>query len=693
MTSLQLLQHGMAHHTAGRLQEAEQTYRLILMTDPRNPDAMHLLGVIAQTAGKHDQAAGLIRQAIAVRPGDAVAWGNLGNALGSLGRVDEAADAYRRAFTLDPAHADAHYNLATLFRNTGRFEEAVAEFRAAIAVRPAFGNAVWTLSELLLKHERPAEAVAVCRAYLELNPRDAVMQVELGLAHHKAKRFEESAAAYGRAAELDPTDENAVLGLGTSLAALERLDEAIAVYRKWLGANPNRPAVLTALGGVLLTTGLVDEAVACFRASTGLKPDDEITRGTLLFAMLSQPSAGPAELAAEHRRWNDDFAAKFASEIRPHPNDPDPDRRLRVGYVSSDFHQHTVGVQFLSILEARNRAEAEVTLYAHDTRADAIQARYKATADRWRDIGKLEDDELARLIREDGIDILVDLNVHSGGHRLLAFARKPAPVQITYFGYCGTTGLRTMDYRISDPCLDPPGTDLSDYSEKTVHLDRSYWSYRDSPQAPAVSEAPSVANGFVTFGSMNAFRKVSSPTLAVWEKILAAVPDSRLLIHAPPGNHRRRTTLRLARAGIEPHRISFVGTQRFEDYLGTFGRIDVVLDPFPYAGGITSCDGLWMGVPLVTLAGRQSPVSRGGVSILRNIGLPELIAEDEDQYVSIAVGLANDRDRLVELRRGMRERMRRSPLTDIFGLANNLERIYRRLWRDWCHDRKAGRRS
>ena len=294
----------------------------------------------------------------------------------------------------------------------------------------------------------------------------------------------------------------------------------------------------------------------------------------------------------------------------------------------------------------------------------------------------LPDAQAVDLIRQDEIDILVDLALHTGTNRLLIFARKPAPVQVTYLGYCSSTGVETMDYRLSDPYLDPPASDLSLYSEKTIRLPETYWCYNPRGLMPAPSPPPVEEAGHITFGCLNNFAKVS-PALDLWAEILRNVPESRLIIHSPPGAHLDAVRERFAGKGISTDRLEFPPHQRWPEYVRTYGRIDIALDPFPWCGGITTCDASWMGVPVVSLVGRTA-VGRGGASILANIGLPELIAHTPEQYVKIAVGLANDLPRLAELRRTMRPRMQASPLMDAPRFARNIEAAYRQMWRIWC---------
>jgi predicted O-linked N-acetylglucosamine transferase (SPINDLY family) len=308
--------------------------------------------------------------------------------------------------------------------------------------------------------------------------------------------------------------------------------------------------------------------------------------------------------------------------------------------------------------------------------------RFKAKADGWRSIVGMSDEMVANRIWEDRIDILVDLASHTAENRLPVFARKPAPVQVTYLAYPSTTGLDTIDYRITDPYLDPSDSD-SFYSEESIHLPETYWCYRPISEIATVNPLPALSAGHITFGCLNNFSKVTAQMLTIWCSLLQSVPGSHFLIHTAHGNHRLRIEESARNAGIDLHRLRFVELLPLREYFGLYHQIDLALDPFPFAGGTTTCDALWMGVPVVSLAGATA-VSRGGLSLLSNIGLPEFVAQTEQEYLRIAVDAANDLHRLAHLRATLRERMRASPLMDEPRFARHIETAYRTMWERWC---------
>ncbi len=526
------------------------------------------------------------------------------------------------------------------------------------------------------------EAVELMQRAIRLVPDSAEMHYNLGNAFQNMGRFVEAIASFRQAIRLKPDLAPAYNNLANALRVTEQLDEAIATFHQAIRLKPDLVEAYNNLGSALKHVGRLDEAIAAYREAIRLKPDYTDAHGNLIYALQFHPECNAEIIRDEHLRWNRQHAEPLEKFIKPHVNDRDPDRRLRIGYVSPDFREHVVGQNLLPLLREHDHGQMEIFCYSNVTRTDAITGQIQGYADAWRDIVRLTDSQAADLIRQDRIDILVDLMLHTAGNRLLIFARKPAPVQVTYLGYCASTGLQTMDYRLSDPHLDPPNSDLSLYNECTIRLPETYWCYSPGGPTPEPSPSPALSAGYIAFGCLNNFAKVS-PALELWSEILRMVPRSRLIVHSPPGSHLKTVQERFAGEGISPDRLEFVGRQPWPEYVRTYSRIDISLDPFPWSGGITTCDALWMGTPVVSLAG-QTAVGRGGMSILTNIGLPELIAQSDKEYVSTAVGLATDLPRLGELRRTLRPRMQASPLMDAPRFARNVEAAYRQMWRDWC---------
>jgi predicted O-linked N-acetylglucosamine transferase (SPINDLY family) len=459
------------------------------------------------------------------------------------------------------------------------------------------------------------------------------------------------------------------------------LAEAEACLRRAIELDASYAEPHANLGNLLKDRGELDAALAEYRRAVELRPDLSLLHSNLLLALHYTLDCSPADLAREHRQWAARHVAPLAPLRQPHANDRDPERRLRVGYVSPDFREHAVARFMLPVLERHDRADSEVFAYSDVQKPDAITAAIRGNVDRWCDVHALGDEQLADAVRRDRIDILVDLAAHSAHNRLLVFARKPAPVQVTYLAYCSTTGVDAIDYRLTDRFLDPPGGDTSHYTERSVRLPGCYWCY--SP--PAVYPAPSTerAAGPPAFGCLNNFAKVTDATLAVWAELLQRVPEASLVLYARGESHRERVRSALRQAGLDAERVRFVGWQPLCDYLETYRGIDVGLDPFPYTGGTTTCDALWMGVPVVSMTGATA-VSRAGSTLLEHASLGECVARSEAEYLELAAGLLRDRARLAALRAELRGRLQRSPIMDAAGFARGLEAAYREMWRGWC---------
>jgi predicted O-linked N-acetylglucosamine transferase (SPINDLY family) len=711
------------HHKAGRLREAEELYRQILADQPEHAGALHHLALIAHQAGQIDEALKMLRRAISLNPGIAQAHYHLGIVLAEIGQRDQAIAAYRQAIAVNPNLYGAHNNLGGALLAGGHHDEAIAAFRQAIAVRPDYFQAYNNLGNALSEKGHYREAIVAYRQCIALNPGLAETLSNLGNALRHEAQLDEAIGFFHRAIALKPELAEAYCNLGNGLRDRGQLDEAIAAFRQAIAIKstfaeahsnlgnalrdkgqleeaiaacragvalrPNLAEAYNHLGNALREGGQPDEAVAAYRQAVALKPDYDVAHSNLVLALHYHPGFEAAAIAEELGRWDAQHTRPLKRLIQPHKNDRSPDRPLRVGYVSPDFRDHPVGRNLLPWFHLHDRERFEIVCYAHVVRPDAMTAWFREIAGGWREIVGLPDEKVAGQIREDRIDILVDLALHTAHNRLPVFANKPAPVQVSYLGYCGSTGMSTMDYRISDPYLDPPGGDESAYSEKTIRLPRTYWCYRaPADSLPEPGPSPVMANGFITFGCQNNYSKISAPVWEAWTEILRAKPNSRLLIYCGHGSHRETARGNLAAAGVDPKRLLF-SDARGSNYFLRYNEIDIALDPFPFCGGTTTCDALWMGVPVVTLSGKTA-VGRGGRSILSNLGLPELIAFTTEDYIKIAVGLANDRDRLEALRRGMRARMLASALMDGEQFVRNIEALYRRIWRDWCDDSIGG---
>lgn len=527
------------------------------------------------------------------------------------------------------------------------------------------------------------------RAAFDLEPDSASVLEALGLALGMAGELDLAREAAGKALARNPRSLPARLCLGNVLTREERYDDAIGIYRDALEIEADNAFIHYNLAIALMNRGDTQSALAHYRRTAELAPECPDEFGSILFLLNASPGAGAEAIAAEHLRWG----ARFADPLMrgtAHRNPADPERRLRVGYVSGDFSGHAASSFIEPILAHHDRERFEVACFDNAPDMPPEAARHSA---QWHRIAALSDEEAAQWVEAEGIDILVDLSGHTRRNRLLVFARKPAPVQMTLLGYPNTTGLAAMDYRISDVHADPPGRTEHLHRERLLRLPRSLWCYAPSPLMPPVSEPPCAGRGYVTLASLNAAFKLNEGTLEAWAGILRAVPEAHMFLATiPKGEAQSRIRAYFASRGIGEGRIDVVDRVQVADYWRLLAGADLALDPFPCNGGSTTCESLWMGVPTLTLAGATFR-ERAGLSLLTNVGLTEFITHDLDAYVATAVALARDPARLARVRAGLRERMRASPLLDAKGYARDLESLYRAAWKTWCADRGSARQA
>ena len=743
----------LAHHHAGRLNEAERLYQQILRSNPNHSDSLHLLGVIAHQIGRNDIAIELIGKAISVTGDSAAYYVNLGLSYKALGRCDDAVSALTEALRLDPSIAQAHAILGATLYDLKRYEDALAALKAALLLDPALVDAHLNVGNVLKHLGRLEEAGTAYHHSVRLGVTDADANMILGLCFLDLKRLDDAIAAMTSAIRLNPQSFDAHCNLGVILGNQGRTGDAIAAFTEALRINPvlaqawsnlgvmfkaagrlndARLALQTALciepvyaeaysnlgvvlfdlgrlrssvsacnaalsldpnyaeaylnlGNALRESGCQDQAVDAFRAAVRLKPQFTDAHSNLLQSLHYQPGNSEAAIFKAAQ----DFAAIFKSlSPRLHvPNRADAERRLKIGYVSGDFRRHPVGFFLVPVFAHRDRAEAEIFCYSNSPHADDLTAQLRASADHWRDLTAMPDQVAADLIAADGIDVLVDLSGHTGLNRLPLFARKPAPVQVTWAGYVGTTGLSAMDYIIADRFV-APDSSAPYFTENIWRLSRSYISMSAPDMDCPVLAPPSARDAPLTFGSFNNNSKTSSLTIDLWSRVLKAVPDSRLLLKTRALDD-RETCARLrgqfADHGIDDQRLLFEGPSPRDQLLSAYNRLDIALDPTPYGGGVTTAEALWMGVPVVSLRG-DTWVGRAPESILSTVGLPDLVAASADEFVDIALNLANDAKRLESLRAGLRAQVEQS-FFDGARFTRELETAYREMWRIWCHSR------
>ncbi len=602
------------------------------------------------------------------------------------GQLREADSVLQQILSAVPEQPQALHLLGRLALQANRPDIAVQCFLRQLQSSPSDPVAHIDLGNAELKLGHLNEAIAAYRKAIELQPENAGIYSNLGVALHEQGHVEEALCQFEKAVTLNPSLPDGYNNVGTALRNMGRFDEAIQAFRKAAELRSNWAEAHINLANTLKSAGRMEEAIAECRRALQMKPESAMIHSSLVVYIQYDLGSTPAEIFEEHRRWNQVHAVPLGDRIKPHTNDRSPERRLRIGYVSPDFREHSVPFFFEGLLSAHDRERVEVFCYADLLRKpDPVSERLKALSDHWINITGMGDEPLAERIREDRIDILVDLAGHTAGGRLLVFARKPAPVQVSYLGYPNTTGLDAIDYYITDVHLDPPGTSEQYFSEQLIRLPQTFACYRAPQDAPPVGILPARSNGYVTFASFNTLPKINERVIQTWAKILSALPESRLLISARGmqiASVADRMREAFSRHGIDPQRLRFEGYRDQKEYFATHNEVDLLLDTFPVNGHTITCHALWMGVPAISLAGDRHS-GRLGASVLKNLGLPELLASSIDEYVRIAVELASDLPRLEMLRSTMRDRMLRSALMDEKKLANQIEDAHRSMWRKY----------
>ena len=538
-----------------------------------------------------------------------------------------------------------------------------------------------------------AAAEVLCRAALALDQRDAPAWSLLARIALDDNQPERALECYAHILAIHPDDPEHLIYAAEVNRRAGHLARALELSERALAFRPQDRRAWHVRGSALEELDRLDEALDCLRHEHELEPGNIEGHSNLLFLLSRSDLLPPQQVAAEHRRWGELHADPLSAAADPHANLPDPNRPLRIGYVSADFRRHAMAYFAEPFLARHGRRGMRVYGYSNCARPDDVTLHLRGLADKWRDIAALADDEAARLIRNDGIDILIDLSGHTSGNRLLLFARRPAPVQMTWLGYWGSTGMAAMDYRITDEYADPEGEADSHYREQLLRLPHSKWCYLPPAAMPACNTLPAQSRGYVTFGSCCSFPRISNETMRAWAQLLRRLPGARLRMIGAPGDESLDRMLEIFdAAGVYADRLDLVGRLPLDAYLQQYLQIDIALDPFPCNGATTTCESLWMGVPVISRSGR-SGASRSAMSLLTTAGLAQLVARSWDGYVDIALRLATDLPALAQLRATLRQRLRASPLLDAEGFTRDLEALYRDAWRVWCAQSMARNRS
>jgi predicted O-linked N-acetylglucosamine transferase (SPINDLY family) len=685
------LARAQALHQRGLVADTQAVCREILQMVPRHFHALQLLGVTEYQNGRHEEADRLLQQALSIEPRSVAALSNRGIVLHELKRFDEALACYDKAVAVQPDCAEALSNGANALAQLERFEEAVARYDRALAVRPGYAEAYSNRANALYHLRRFDEALANCDQALALKPHDADALSNRGNALAQLRRFDDALASYDRALAINPGLSTAWVGRGNVLLNLNRYEEAFTAYQKALEAKPDNLNAMSQLAHFYERQGKTDEAIACYDRALALKPDFADAISNRVFTLDFATDVGLEEQQAARKYWWQQIGAKIAAKHRyGHDNDPDPARRIVLGYVSADFRRHSAAAAFRPVLQNHDKSQFEIVCYSCSLVADEKTEDFRRIADTWVDAAQWSDRMLAERVYADKIDILVDLSGHSAGHRLGAFARKPAPVQVTAWGHATGTGLPVIDYLLCDPVTMPPDVRHL-FAEKLYDLP-CIITTEPPPPGLRPADPPVLAKGYVTFGVFNRMSKVSDDAVAVWAEILERAPRSRLLLKDGALNEdplRAALRERFARHGVSPDRIDFLGYTPREQHLAAFGDVDICLDPFPQNGGVSTWEALHMGVPVVAKLGNV-PVSRLSGAILCSVGLADWVAGGADEYVSIAVAKASMPDDLKTLRHALAARIAQSASGNGILYTRAVERAYRTMWEDYCRSRRAG---
>ena len=690
---------GNALWAQGALEEAGSCYRQAIALNPQFADVYSNYGNLLQTQGKMDDAVANYRRALLLRPNYPEAHNNLGVALQAMGKADEAAQNFRTAISLKPDYADAYGNLGLALQAQSRLDEAITCYRRALGLKPGYHEAQNNLGVALKAQGRLDEAIESFSKAASLRPDYAEAHNNLGIAFEFQGRLDEAVASYRRALQIKPDYAEAHNNLGVVLQTVSRLDEAARCYRQALVIKPDYADACNNLGNLLSNQGKLDEAAASYRQALAVKPDQADAYSNLLFLYGYHNLLSPERYLDEARGWEQacvPLSARQAAKHKRFRRPPLEGRRLKIGYVSGDYFQHPASYFLRQLFASHDRARTELFAYSTNRKRDAVTEEFMSLADHWIPLFGVDDATAVERIEADCIDVLVDLSGHTAYNRLGVFARRAAPVQAHYLGYFASTGLAEMDYWIGDEIITPPEAD-SQFTEEIWRLPRVWVSYEGRADAPPPGWRPD-PGGIVWIGSFNNLKKLTDETLALWAKALHALPECRLLLKtfalADPGNCRRILDV-MAGHGISADRIELHDssiTQSWSSHMSYYDRLDIALDPVGgLGGGTTTCDALWMGVPLVTLIGDRMP-SRMTASMLHAIGYPEWIAQSEEDYIDKLTLLARSPESRMRLRADQRARMAQSTLCHAAGLAHELEDTYLRMCQRWQSDAIAGAR-
>ncbi|MBF0193271.1 MAG: tetratricopeptide repeat protein [Magnetococcales bacterium] len=704
----------------GRVDEAISFYQNTLEVQPNFAQAHCNLGAALKEQGKNDEAILSFKKAVAIKPDYHVAHYNLGNSLKDKGELDDAVDSYNNALSIEPNFAqalcnlgatlcdkgkldnaiaclqkaisikpdfyDAHSNLGNTYKELGKLDDAILSLQKAIELNPKNALAHGNIGVIFLEQGKLDEAVKSLKTALELSPDSAEVLCNLGVVFKEQGKLVEAINCYNKAVSIKPGFSEAHYNLGNLFNTQNRLDDAVICFQNAITIKPNYVEAFSNLAATLKAQGRIDEALNCYKKAIEIKPDFHEAHSNFLLCL--QYSNGDLQsILNQHKQWNTYHTQNLTSSVCTHQKSNNPNKLLHIGFVSGDFHKHSVSYFLESLFKSYNKKKFLFHCYSNSNIEDTVTQNLQKDIPKWRNIFEKNDDAVVEMIKSDKIDILVDLSGHTKNNRLLVFARRPAPIQATYLGYPNTTGLDAIDYRITDNIADPQG-DADKYCvEELFRLENGFLNYNPPSQTPDIAPLNMKQHGYVTFVSFNNLAKISADVVKVWANILNNVPDSRLLIKSKSmscQSVKDRYLTMFEQESIDATRLTLLPrVENTQDHLATYAKGDICLDTFPYNGTTTTCEALWMGMPVITLQGDRHSF-RVGASILTQVGLDELIAQNINEYIEKAVLLANDPIKLKKYRKKIRSRVKKSSLCDGKEFSKNMGAAFRTMWKSWC---------
>ena len=649
-----------------------------MQTDPPQ-DQLNALANLYHS-GQMTQVVSSCKELLQTHKRSLILYNILGSALQAIGRFEEAVKSYNQAIQIYPDYVDAHYNLGNVLKELGLLDEAVKSYNKAIQLKPDYVDAHYNLSVALKDLKQLEKSIQSCVKAIQLKPDYAEAYNNLGATLQELGRLDEAVKSYNKAIQLKPDYAEAYNNLGVSLKTLGQLDEAVKSYNKAIQLKPDYAEAYSNLGNTLQDQGQLDNAIKNYNKAIELKPDYIDAHSNLLMTLNYTTDLDPTNAITMARKFGK-FVTENAQMRFSNYQGLSAPKKLRVGFVSGDLCSHPVGHFLESVLSHINPDRIELIAYSNSNIIDDLSKRIKPFFSKWKSIYNQSDEAVANIIHSDRIHILVDLSGHTAYNRLPVFGWNPAPIQVSWLGYFATTGLNEMDYLLGDPYVTPPEYD-SHFTEKVWRLPKTRWCFTPPNININAAELPALNNGYITFGCFNNLTKMNDEVVELWSKVLNSIPNSRLLLKAKQFRDKSTQESVIQRfniQGVKSERITLEEPEKREKYFAAYNQIDIALDPFPFTGGTTSVECLWMGVPVLTLAG-DSLISRQGVGILMNIGLPNWIAENESEYITKSIFFASDLEKLATLRSRLRRQILTSPLFDAQSFAQDFEKS---LWEMW----------